>query len=399
MCGHTGPVPMSDKSVAPKKSILRRNSSFSVPNDGVGGVGLHRAASVSNLALTSRAIGIPGNGQVRGTPDSATSGSSGSLGKISGESFLKLRGETSSDSKAFVHLSGRGKGNDASSSKTADEDKWGPSAESSPESIDEDDEAGGRVRRGDALTGLESPLHELLERDRRRDLEQTGGESCSMGGSLFNTMDEISAFSIDEVAECDVTPLPTPDVSKHGTNEAWLFMSQSKSQRHRRFSDTGDGESSGPDSERNVRSSKPDGAESGGSGRGMRRVGSVVSFNDATEVHDIGSMNDLIKEKKCKAKKSMLSSLKGELKAIMVNYGMKTEKPKDAPVIDGLKDSRRNMFENIDNTIAVNENRRAWETRELSLRGGNEYKKMMGSIQRSSSSPHLSLLDAEGHGG
>ena len=64
-------------------------------------------------------------------------------------------------------------------------------------------------------------------------------------------------------------------------------------------------------------------------------------------------------------------------------------------MIDGLKDSRKNMFENINNPIAVNENRAAWETRELSLRGGNEYGKMMEQMRRTSSSPDFTTLDAD----
>ena len=131
----------------------------------------------------------------------------------------------------------------------------------------------------------------------------------------------------------------------------------------------------------------------------MRRSASVVSFNDEHKIHHIGSVSDLAKEKKVKTKTTIMSSLKGEFKALMVNYGMQTEKPKDAPVIDGLKDSRKNMFENINNTVAVNENRAAWETRELSLRGGNEYGKMMAQMRRMSSSPELTTLDAEGSGG
>lgn len=378
------PVGMSDKSFVAPRGILRRSSSFAVLNDGVGHAAPPKAASVSNLSVTSRAIAIPSSGHARST-GSVASGSSAS----SGDSF--------SEGKAFIHPSAR--------------DRLGLSVESSPDAPgsacdeNDDDEAGGRVRRGDALTGLESPLHELLERDRRRDSEHTGGSS-GRGGSEFNTMDDAYAFnSIDEVTACDVSPLPTPEVSKHGTNEAWLFMSQSKNQRQQRFSDIGDGESSGPDdSERNVRLSNLDDG-SGGSSRGMRRVGSVVSFNDEHKVHDIGSMNDLIEEKKCKNKLSMLSSMKREMKALMVNYGMKTEKPKDAPVIGSLKDSRRNMFDNIDQTIAVNKNRAAWETRELSLRGGNEYQKMMAEMPGSRLAPadtrrsNLSpALDAEGQG-
>lgn len=391
----------ADKTVsvtaAPPRSILRKNSSFSVPN---GGPLVNMTISSGELGCApSRAIAIPTSGSARGGDSVASdSSASGSPAPV-GESFLnaKIRGEThagsvASGSKAFFLMKACDQRGVALAPKAPDEDgKWGPSLESYPDASG-GDEAEGRVRRGEALAGLESPLHELLERN-REDADRPEASTSSM----FNSIDSGSALDlIDEVTESDdIPPLPTPEVSKHGTNEAWLFMGQS--QRHRRFSDTGDTDGSGPeDSDDRVASvsSRP-----GSRGHRMRRSSSVVSFSEEHKIHDIGSVSDLAKEKKVKTKTTMMSSLKGELKALMVNYGMKAEKPKDAPVIDGLKDSRKNMFENIKNTNAMNENRAAWETRELSLRGGNEYGKMMEQLRRTSSSPDFTTLDADKHDG
>jgi len=393
---------MSDKLVtAAPRGILRRNSSFSVPNCGSL---LSRTSSVGDFGVaTSRAIAIPVSGHARGG-DSVASGSSASPQ----ESFLTaiVRSAThpepvSSVGKAFLDMRPRSQRDDASISQAADDEKWGVSGESLPDAPG-GDKAEGRVRRGEALTGLESPLHELLERS-RQDAHRLGRSSSiggNINGKIYNSIDDASALDlIDEVSECVVVPpLPTPEVSKHGTNEAWLFMSQNR--RQTRFSDNGDGNDSGPHSDRvgDSVSSKPD-VESGSMHRGMRRTASVVSFNDEHQIHDIGSVNDLIKEKKVKAKTNMMSALKCELKALMVNYGMKAEKPKDAHVIDGLKDSRKNMFENINHTEAVNDNRAAWETKELSLRGGNEYGMMMAKMLRSSSSPELTTSGVDEQGG
>jgi hypothetical protein len=84
-------------------------------------------------------------------------------------------------------------------------------------------------------------LHELLERNR----EDADRPEASIS-SMFNSIDSGSALDlIDEVLESDdIPPLPTPEVSKHGTNEAWLFMGQSQ-RRNRRFSDTGDTDGTG----------------------------------------------------------------------------------------------------------------------------------------------------------
>ena len=50
-----------------------------------------------------------------------------------------------------------------------------------------------------------------------------------------------------------------------------------------------------------------------------------------------------------------------------------------------LKESRRNMVDNLDDTSVHNEGRRAWETRDVSLRGGEFFHVM----RRSASSPKL----------
>ena len=76
----------------------------------------------------------------------------------------------------------------------------------------------------------------------------------------------------------------------------------------------------------------------------MRRSASVVSFMTSTRLSH-RSVSDLAKEKKVKTKTTIMSSLKGEFKALMVNYGMQTEKLKDAPVIDGLKDTGKHVRE------------------------------------------------------
>ena len=214
---------------------------------------LLKSMSSGNLASApSRAIAIPTNGRAHGG-DSVASGSSvsGSPPPF-GESFLnaKIRGEThagsiAAGSKALLQMQARDQRSAAFGSEAPDEDdKWGPSLESSPDAPG-GDEVEGQRRRGEALIGLGSPLHELLERN-REDADRTEASS-SRHGSVFNIIDSTSALElIDEVTESDdVPPLATPEVSKHGTNEAWLFMSQS--QRHQRFSDTGDTDGSGPE--------------------------------------------------------------------------------------------------------------------------------------------------------
>ena len=119
----------------------------------------------------------------------------------------------------------------------------------------------------------------------------------------------------------------------------------------------------------------------------------MVSFDAASNrVHDIGSVKDLKREKKAAAreaaaKRGMLASLRADVYEMMVNYGLKGTKAKEKRVLEGLKESRSNMLVNIDDTSARNGDRSAWETRDISLRGGNAFGGV--GMRRSVSSPTL----------
>lgn len=58
-----------------------------------------------------------------------------------------------------------------------------------------------------------------------------------------------------------------------------------------------------------------------------------------------------------------------------------------------LKESRRNMVDNLDDTSVHNAGRRAWETRDVSLRGGGEFFQtsaaMSATMRWSASTPKL----------
>ena len=111
----------------------------------------------------------------------------------------------------------------------------------------------------------------------------------------------------------------------------------------------------------------------------MHRSASVVSFRgdggseeSLHDVHDIGSVSDLKKEKKGK-KSSTFKWLKKEASALAYEFGLKKKKKACLEVDAKLKESRRNMVDNLDDTSVHNEGRRAWETRDVSLRGGGEF--------------------------
>ena len=125
----------------------------------------------------------------------------------------------------------------------------------------------------------------------------------------------------------------------------------------------------------------------------MHRSASVVSFRgdgDSEEslhdVHDIGSVSDLVKEKKGK-KSSTFKWLKKEASALAYELGLKKKKRACLEVDAKLKESRRNMVDNLDDTSVHNEGRRAWETRDVSLRGGEIFHAHV--VRRSASSPKL----------
>ena len=272
----------ADKSVSvtavPPRSILR-SSSFSVPK---GGSLMTKSMSSGNLASApSRAIAIPTNGRAHGG-DSVASGSSvsGSPPPF-GESFLnaKIRGEThagsiAAGSKALLQMQARDQRSAAFGSEAPDEDdKWGPSLESSPDAPG-GDEVEGRVRRGEALIGLGSPLHELLERN-REDADRTEASS-SRHGSVFNIIDSTSALElIDEVTESD-------DVHWRRRGQTRHQRGSSSWARARSFS-TGD--TTGAD--RGWRPHRVHIVQAESSGRGTSSR--VVSFNDEHKIHHIGS--------------------------------------------------------------------------------------------------------------
>ena len=201
------------------------------------------------------------------------------------------------------------------------------------------------------------------------------------------------------------SPLPTPEVSKHGTNEAWLFIKDQQRETGAgapplRLMNSGLSERSSG----NVGAESDGGSTSGpsnsrgGSGRrsgSMHRSASVVSFrgDDGSEgslhdVHCIGSVNELKKEKKGK-RSSTFKWLKKEASALAYEYGLKKKQGTCLDVDKKLKESRRNMVDNLDDTSVHNAGRRAWETRDVSLRGGGEFFQTSATMRRSASTPKL----------
>ena len=241
----------------------------------------------------------------------------------------------------------------------------------------------------------------------RRSDGSTARGSSGLGLSRFSRDPDVEAkdfFDVSVHGGEEPSPLPTPEVSKHGTNEAWLFIKDQSQQRQRegrpppRLMNSGLSEvTSSIGAESDGGSSSPTsraGSGRGRSGSGMHRSASVVSFRgdgDSEEslhdVHDIGSVSDLVKEKKGK-KSSTFKWLKKEASALAYELGLKKKKKACLEVDAKLKESRRNMVDNLDDTSVHNEGRRAWETRDVSLRGGVEFFHAV-SMRRSASSPAL----------
>ena len=198
------------------------------------------------------------------------------------------------------------------------------------------------------------------------------------------------------------SPLPTPEVSKHGTNEAWLFIKDQSQQRQRegrpplRLMNSGRSEATssiGAESDDGSSAPTSRAGSARRSGSGMHRSASIVSFRgdggseeSLHDVHVIGSVSDLKKEKKGK-KSSTFKWLKKEASALAYEFGLKKKKKACLEVDAKLEESRRNMVDNLDDTSVHNEGRRAWETRDVSLRGGEFFH--AGIMRRSASSPKL----------
>ena len=262
---------------------------------------------------------------------------------------------------------------------------------------------------------------------RRSDAGSRG--SSARGLSRFSRDLDLDAMDAKEFAEAvnnassreagggrEPSPLPTPEVSKHGTNEAWLFIKDQQRETGAgapplRLMNSGLSERSSG----NVGAESDGGSTSGpsnsrgGSGRrsgSMHRSASVVSFrgDDGSEgslhdVHCIGSVNELKKEKKGK-RSSTFKWLKKEASALAYEYGLKKKQGTCLDVDKKLKESRRNMVDNLDDTSVHNAGRRAWETRDVSLRGGGEFFQtsaaMSATMRRSASTPKLHGMEGVG---
>ena len=197
------------------------------------------------------------------------------------------------------------------------------------------------------------------------------------------------------------SPLPTPEVSNTGRTRRGC------SSRINRSSVSGGGApTAAPDEQRPVGGDGSIGAESDDrlqrshlpergaraeGGSGMHRSASVVSFRGdggrgvAARRARHRERHDLKKEKKGK-KSSTFKWLKKEASALAYEFGLKKRRRLVWSVDAKLKESRRNMVDNL-TTRAHNEGRRAWETRDVSLRGGGEF--FHADAVRRSASPKL----------
>lgn len=383
---------------AKPRGILR-TSSFTRPR-------VDSPRGTAGVGLATRAMDIPPPSAVGGSRSAALSEASKSDDDSASDpgGFLASRvlaanhqGSVSAASRHALLAS-------AVRHEFAEVDPYGDEADYVDSDDEESNDARGdeaRVRRGAALTGLESPLQRAMQETARRDADA----AAAVAAPAPHPRGAGSLDLIDELSQSDVTPLATPEVSKHGTNEAWLFLGKrgvfqgggKGGSPERRSSGGGGGD---------AQDSPREGGE-GGAGfvadadasarsstrSSLRRSASVVSFDAASNrVHDIGSVKDLKREKKAAAreaaaKRGMLASLRADVYEMMVNYGLKGTKAKEKRVLEGLKESRSNMLVNIDDTSARNGDRSAWETRDISLRGGNAFGGV--GMRRSVSSPTL----------
>ena len=391
---------------AKPRGILR-TSSFTRPR-------VDSPRGTAGVGLATRAMDIPPPSAVGGSRSAALSEASKSDDDSASDpgGFLASRvlaanhqGSVSAASRHALLAS-------AVRHEFAEVDPYGDEADYVDSDDEEINDARGdeaRVRRGAALTGLESPLQRAMQESARRDDAAAAAAVAAAAAPAPHPRGAGSAGSldlIDELSQSDVTPLATPEVSKHGTNEAWLFLGKRGVFQGGGKGGSPDRRSSGGGGGGDAEDSPREGGE-GGAGfvadadasarsstrSSLRRSASVVSFDAASNrVHDIGSVKDLKREKKAAAreaaaKRGMLASLRADVYEMMVNYGLKGTKAKEKRVLEGLKESRSNMLVNIDDTSARNGDRSAWETRDISLRRGNAFGGV--GMRRSVSSPTL----------
>ena len=285
----------------------------------------------------------------------------------------------------------------------AEVDPYGDEADYVDSDDEESNDARGdeaRVRRGAALTGLESPLQRAMQETARRDAAAAAAAPrrrriLAARGRWISSTSSLSPTS----RRWPPRRYPSTARTRRGCSSAREASSKAAGRGSPERRSSGGGGGDAQDSPR-------DGGE-GGAGfvadadasarsstrSSLRRSASVVSFDAASNrVHDIGSVKDLKREKKAAAreaaaKRGMLASLRADVYEMMVNYGLKGTKAKEKRVLEGLKESRSNMLVNIDDTSARNGDRSAWETRDISLRGGNAFGGV--GMRRSVSSPTL----------
>jgi hypothetical protein len=382
---------------AKPRGILR-TSSFTRPR-------VDSPRGTAGVGLATRAMDIPPPSAVGGSRSAALSEASKSDDDSASDpgGFLASRvlaanhqGSVSAASRHALLAS-------AVRHEFAEVDPYGDEADYVDSDDEESNDARGdeaRVRRGAALTGLESPLQRAMQETARRD---AAAAAAAAAAPAPHPRGAGSLDLIDELSQSDVTPLATPEVSKHGTNEAWLFLGKrgvfqgggKGGSPERRSSGGGGGDAQDSPREGGAGGAgfvaDADASARSSTRSSLRRSASVVSFDAASNrVHDIGSMKDLKREKKAAAreaaaKRGMLASLRADVYEMMVNYGLKGTKAKEKRVLEGLKESRSNMLVNIDDTSARNGDRSAWETRDISLRGGNAFGGV--GMRRSGSSP------------
>ena len=284
----------------------------------------------------------------------------------------------------------------------AEVDPYGDEADYVDSDDEESNDARGdeaRVRRGAALTGLESPLQRAMQETARREPPAAAAPSAPAPHPAARVAgSHRRALSVRRHAAGH----PGGIQARHERGVAVPRQERRLPRRREGGRPAAVERRGGGDAQDSPRDGGEGGAgfvaDADASARSytrssLRRSASVVSFDAASNrVHDIGSVKDLKREKKAAAreaaaKRGMLASLRADVYEMMVNYGLKGTKAKEKRVLEGLKESRSNMLVNIDDTSARNGDRSAWETRDISLRGGTAFGGV--GMRRSVSSPTL----------
>ena len=109
-----------------------------------------------------------------------------------------------------------------------------------------------------------------------------------------------------------------------------------------------------------------------------------VMFTD-DEVHDIGPLKSLQKEKglhRSRSLSSLMDAAVGNMNALRYKLKKKNEEEKVSSRLtkERLKQSRAFMCDNLDHARAFNDDKPPWETRDESLRGGQMFSRFKTSL-------------------